>query len=68
LKKAGYRIEMVYLQLRSARLALRRIAALVRQGGHNVPKADVKRRFVRSWDNFQRVYRPLADAWAVYDN
>jgi ADP-ribosyl-[dinitrogen reductase] hydrolase len=22
----------------------------------------------RSWHNFQTVYRPLADAWAVYDN
>jgi len=67
-KRAGYRIEMVYLKLRSSRLALRRIAARVRQGGHDIPKSDVVRRFVRSWDNFERVYRPLADAWAIYDN
>jgi predicted ABC-type ATPase len=67
-KQAGYRIEMVYLRLRSPQLALRRIAARVRQGGHSVPRADVVRRFSRGWDNFQRVYRPLADSWAVYDN
>jgi predicted ABC-type ATPase len=67
-KQAGYRIEIVYLRLHSARLALRRIAARVRQGGHNVPRADVVRRFSRGWENFQRVYRPLADSWAVYDN
>jgi predicted ABC-type ATPase len=67
-KQAGYRIEIVYLRLRSTQLALRRIAARVRQGGHNVPRADVIRRFSRGWDNFQRVYRPLADSWAVYDN
>ena len=67
-KRAGYRIEMVYLKLRSSQLALRRVAARVRQGGHDVRKSDVVRRFVRSWDNFQRVYRPLADAWAIYDN
>jgi predicted ABC-type ATPase len=67
-KQAGYRIEIVYLRLRSPRLALRRIAARVRQGGHAVPRADVVRRFSRGWDNFQRVYRPLADSWAVYDN
>lgn len=67
-KKAGYRIEIVYLRLRSTQLALRRIAARVRQGGHNVPRADVIRRFSRGWENFQRVYRPLADSWAVYDN
>jgi hypothetical protein len=35
--------------------------------GHDVPKSDVVRRFVRSWDNFERVYRPLADSWAVYE-
>ena len=44
-KAAGYRLP-------SARLALRRIAARVRQGGHNVPRADVLRRFTRSWNNF----------------
>jgi len=67
-KAAGYRIEIVFLRLPSPRLALRRIAARVRQGGHDVPRADVLRRFTRGWDNFQTAYRPLADVWAVYDN
>ena len=64
----GYRIEFVFLRLTSPQLALHRIAARVRQGGHDVAKADVLRRFERGWFNFQTVYRPLADAWAVYDN
>lgn len=67
-KAAGYRIEIVYLRLPSPRLGLRRIAARVRQGGHNAPRADVVRRFNRSWRNFQAAYRLLADAWTVYDN
>ena len=67
-KAAGYRIEIVYLRLSSPQLALRRVAARVRQGGHAVPAADVIRRFSRSWNNFQSWYRPLADHWAVYDN
>jgi predicted ABC-type ATPase len=67
-KAAGYRIEIVYLRLRSPQLALRRIAARVKQGGHNVPRADVLRRFTRSWTNFQKSYRLLADTWSVYDN
>jgi len=67
-KAAGYRIEIVYLRLSSPRLALRRIAARVKQGGHNVPRADVLRRFNRSWNNFEKFYRLLADAWSVYDN
>ena len=67
-KAGGYRIEIVYLRLTSPTLALRRIAARVKQGGHHVPRADVLRRFTRGWHNFQTVYRPLADVWAVYDN
>ena len=67
-KLAGYRIEMVYLRVSSPRLALLRIAARVKQGGHDVPRADVIRRFTRSWKNFDKHYRLLADAWSVYDN
>ena len=68
LKSAGYRIEIVYLRLASPQLALKRIVARVRHGGHDIPKEDVLRRFDRSWQNFQTVYRPLADRWAVFDN
>jgi len=67
-KNRGFRIEIAFLQLQSSQLALRRISARVRQGGHNVPRADVRRRFERGWDHFVRIYRPLAEEWAVYDS
>jgi predicted ABC-type ATPase len=67
-KSNGYRVEIIYLALSSSRLALRRIAGRVRQGGHDVPVDDVVRRFERSWRNFERIYRQLADVWAIYDN
>jgi predicted ABC-type ATPase len=67
-RAAGYRIEIVFLRLASVQLALRRIAARVKQGGHDVPRADVQRRLTRGWNNFEAAYKPLADAWKVYDN
>ena len=67
-KVAGYRIEIIYLRLASPQLALRRIAARVKQGGHDVPRADVLRRFDRGWKNFVTAYRLQANAWTVYDN
>jgi predicted ABC-type ATPase len=67
-RELGYRVEIVYLKIRSPQLALRRIAARVKQGGHEVPRRDVLRRFDRSWTNFERLYRPLAESWSVYDN
>lgn len=67
-RQLGYRTEIIYLQLESPQLALNRIAARVRQGGHHVPRIDVLRRFSRSWANFGARGRSLADAWVVYDN
>ena len=67
-KRSGYRVEIVFLKLMSPKLALKRIAARVSQGGHDVPKADVLRRFVRGKENFEKLYKPLADSWALYDN
>jgi predicted ABC-type ATPase len=66
-KAAGWRIEIVYLRISSPQLALRRIAARVKQGGHSVPRR-VLRRFTCSRNNFEKHYRLLADAWSVHDN
>lgn len=67
-RSAGYRVELVFLRLTSADLACRRVASRTRTGGHDVPEADVRRRFVRGRRNFAAIYRPLADAWALWDN
>jgi predicted ABC-type ATPase len=67
-KAQGYSIEIVYIRLPSPQLALSRVAARVKQGGHSVARSDVLRRFKRSWTNFLEVYRPLADHWTIYDN
>jgi predicted ABC-type ATPase len=67
-KAVGYRVEIIYLKLSSAEIALRRIAFRVRQGGHAISTPDVVRRFGRSWDNFNGLYLPIADAWMIYDN
>ena len=68
IRKAGYLVEMVFLKLDSPELAIKRVAHRVKQGGHHVPPEDVKRRYKRGWLNFVQHYRPLADAWAIYDN
>jgi predicted ABC-type ATPase len=67
-KATGYSIEINYIRLPSPRLALLRVAARVKQGGHNVARNDVLRRYKRGWTNFLEVYRPLADHWTIYDN
>lgn len=48
-------------------ICIARVARRVLEGGHNVPEADVRRRFVRSIANFAD-YVALADHWTVFDN
>lgn len=67
-QSAGYRVKLIYLQLDSAEEAIARVAQRVRQGGHNIPEAVIRRRFVAGRKNFTEIYAPLVDSWALYDN
>ena len=68
LKAQGYEVAIYYFSLASASLAVRRVKLRVAMGGHDVPEDTVRRRFSRSLHNFNTLYIPLADQWAVFDN
>jgi predicted ABC-type ATPase len=65
---AGYRVELLFLKLRSIGLAISRVQARTAQGGHHIPAAVVRRRFKAGWRNFEEVYRSRVDHWQLYDN
>ena len=67
-QRAGYRVTLYFLSLPNADLAVARVAERVRQGGHHVPAGVIRRRFLFGRHNFHTYYRPLVDAWALYDN
>ena len=63
----GYFVELFFLQLDSADLAVERVAKRVGEGGHNIPEKVVRRRFLAGNKNFDIVYKSLVDIWALYD-
>lgn len=65
---AAYRVKIIFLQLASAEEAIARVAQRVRQGGHGIPEAVIRRRFAAGLDHFERLYAPRVDAWTLYDN
>jgi len=67
-KKAEYKVKVIFLTLPDADMAVRRVAARVKQGGHDVPEETIRRRFIKGLRNFQEIYSTLVDAWSVYDN
>jgi predicted ABC-type ATPase len=66
-KRSGYDVILFFLWLPSAEAAVARVATRVRQGGHDVPEATIRRRFEAGLRNFLRIYAPLVDSWYMLD-
>lgn len=67
-KRKGYQIHLFLLWISSVKLALERIELRVRQGGHPIPEAVVRRRFDKGLYNFFHFYQPIADSWVIFNN
>ena len=67
-RQLGYEIELHYLWLSSPTQAIARVRQRVKQGGHHVPAADIRRRFRRSLLHLVDDYLPLSTRWAVWDS
>ncbi len=66
-KSFGYEVIIYYLKLPTVDFAIERVRLRVSQGGHNVPEDVIRRRYDRSWENFQNIYKQLADSWTLID-
>ena len=64
---AGYRVKLMFLQLDRVETAIECVALRVAQGGHHIPEAVIRRRFVAGRANFEKVYSPIVDEWGLYD-
>ncbi len=67
-REVGYSIHLDFLTLPSIEHSIGRVADRVEAGGHNVPEADLRRRFRLGLQNLFTLYRPLLDSWALYNN
>lgn len=67
-KDRGYEIDLIYIWLPSPDLAVERVAARVRFGGHHVPEETIRRRYVNGLSNLFRNYLALADSWRIREN
>nr|WP_242469530.1 zeta toxin family protein [Rhabdochromatium marinum] len=67
-RERGYRVSLYFLSLPNAETAIARVAERVRQGGHHVPEAVIRRRFAAGLHHFHHDYKPQVHTWAHYDN
>ena len=68
LKDLGWTVELYYLALPEVRVSKRRVAERVMHGGHNIPEADIERRFPRSLRNLLNDYRIAVSECRCYMN
>ncbi len=67
MKQVGYQVLLFFLWLPDVDLAVNRVAVRVRQGGHDVPIDDIRRRYFAGMQNLFQLYRPVLDRWWLYN-
>lgn len=64
----GYTVTVMYFWLNSPELAVARVKARVKAGGHNIPEETIRRRYMTGIRYFFTEYAPLCDRWILADN
>ena len=67
-RRAGYYVTLFFLEIPTPEMAIGRVALRVSQGGHHIPEAEIRRRFVSGKQNFVSIYQALVDDWRHYEN
>ncbi len=67
-QQKGYFVSLLFFWLPTPEQAIQRVAMRVSEGGHNIPEAVIRRRYVKGLSNLRRLYMPICDYWIIYDN
>ena len=63
----GYSVRSIFLSFPRVEIAIDRVARRASEGGHDIPEPVIRRRFAAGREDFESIYRPLVDAWRLYD-
>jgi predicted ABC-type ATPase len=67
-KENGYLITMLFFWLDSTELAIERVKIRVQEGGHDIPKDVIIRRYKSGLRNLFNLYIPICDYWMIFNN
>ena len=67
-QELGYRVHLLFFYLETEQQAIERVAQRVSNGGHDIPEADIRRRFKRGISNLVNLYIPICDVVYVLNN
>lgn len=67
-RSRGYNITLLYFWLNSTDIAVKRVKARVKAGGHNIPKDVIVRRYHMGLQYLFKTYLDACDRWILADN
>jgi len=67
-KNKNYEVILLFLRLNSKKLAIKRVEARVKEGGHNIPIEVIERRYENGLKNFFQIYKQVVNKWIFIDN
>lgn len=67
-KDKGYTVSLLFFWLESPLIACKRVEKRVSEGGHNIPIETIHKRYHLGLNNLFRIFIPIVDYWALYDN
>jgi predicted ABC-type ATPase len=67
-KVQGYQTTLVFFWLDSVELAIERVKTRVLEGGHNIPREVIIRRYFAGLKNLFGLYVSICDYWMIFDN
>lgn len=67
-KEKGYTVTLLFFWLQHVDLAIERVKLRVQDGGHNIPKDVIRRRYVNGIKNLFDIYISIVDELLIFDN
>lgn len=67
-KERGYIVTLLFFWLENQELAIERVKTRVSEGGHNIPKETIRRRYIAGLKNLFEIYIPFCDRNFVFNN
>lgn len=67
-RQAGCSVALVYLRLPNVEMSIERVRRRVAAGGHGIPEHVLRRRFPKSLEYYEKLYKPLVDEWYTWDS
>src|SRR5690606_20083620 len=67
-KNQGYTVTLLFFWLENMELAKERVEIRVKEGGHNIPKDVIERRYLKGIKNLFDMYLDIVDGTLIFDN